>query len=551
MRETVHNTTVSASTEAPAAPSDEVKHTPVAARVDSFATAGKRVLASPAVVPAVITVGIVLRVVRFLHDRSLWLDESLLAANLMTRSYTHLFGTLDFDQGAPVGFLMLEKLAISTFGDGERAFRLFPFLAGLAALPAFWLVARRFVGRAPAVLALAFFAVMQPFIYYSTETKQYSFDVLVTLVLLWLFAAAVEKTSVTSFVALGAAGLAAPWFSHPSVFVLAGIGTALFLQSLVNRRFVAAGVAAAAGIAWMLSFGVEYITSIRRLGHLATVVRGVSEGDSVLKTVYTIFSQPGALPRTLVGFAVFLVAAGVVALTRRSWPLAVALAVMTLVAMYAGSAGRYPLGGRWALFLLPGALLCLGLGAASLVAATAMPLRAVLVVAVAVLLLAPTAAALQHAHRLPTAEPGTPALLEPTKPLLGRLADRWRPGDTLYVSVKSQYAFRYYLTCHDCNARQEQERTLWPIRPIPGPTLTSPSFVPLRRSLVLGSPREDLASYLADFRRLRGKARVWFFFSHTPPVDESVLEQALDRQGRKLVALRDGAASVLLYDLRP
>src|SRR4029079_6991851 len=130
------------------------------------------------VVTILLGIGLVLRIGRYLHDRSLWLDEASLAVNLTSRSYSHLFGTLDFEQGAPVGFLLLEKFAISTFGDSERVFRLFPLLAGIAARLFCWRVAVRSLDRSAAMLALAFFAVLEPFVYYSSETKQYSFDVL-------------------------------------------------------------------------------------------------------------------------------------------------------------------------------------------------------------------------------------------------------------------------------------------------------------------------------------------------------------------------------------
>src|SRR5581483_2761601 len=65
------------------------------------------VFASTWTVPVLILVGICLRVGRYLRYRSLWIDEASIALNVMSRSYRHLVGTLDFDQGAPVGWLVL------------------------------------------------------------------------------------------------------------------------------------------------------------------------------------------------------------------------------------------------------------------------------------------------------------------------------------------------------------------------------------------------------------------------------------------------------------
>src|SRR5262249_53165990 len=101
-----------------------------------------------------------------------------------------------------------------------------------------------------------------------------------------------------------------------------------------------------------------------------------------------------------------------------------------------------------------------------------------------------------------------------------------------------------------CNSRRLEEGRLWPFRPVAGPSQLSPALVPKRRSLVAGSPNNDLGSYIDDFERLRGKRRVWFLFTHTAPVNESDLEFSLSREGRQLQALREGAAVLLLYDLR-
>jgi hypothetical protein len=49
---------------------------------------------------------------------------------------------------------------------------------------------------------------------------------------------------------------------------------------------------------------------------------------------------------------------------------------------------------------------------------------------------------------------------------------------------------------------------------------------------------------------LRGKSRVWFLFTHTAPIDEATLEFWLNREGHQLLAIREGTAAVLLYDLR-
>ncbi len=520
----------------------------VARRLSAFAAAVR----SNPLVGFLIAFGVVLRVGRYLHDRSLWLDEASLALNLTSRSYSHLVGRLDFDQGAPFGFLMLEKLAISTLGDSERVFRLLPLLAGIASLFVFWRVASRFLDQSSALLALAFFVVLEPFVYYSAETKQYSFDVLVTLVLVLLFDHALSSDRVRPLAGYLVAGLAAPWFSFPSVFVLAGTGAALLLAAAASRNRRKVVLSAGGMIGWLASFAAVYAISIRHFSAgLTGIAQAVTSGHaSVFKNVYVLLSEPGAMPRTLIGLAVLLVAVGAATLARDHRARLAGLLLTGLAAAIAGEAHRYPLEGRLALFLVPLELLLLALGAVSLVRLTRMPARALASIAVFILLAAPAWSALRNLQRLPSTHSGTPATLQPTKHLLARLAALWSPGDTLYVSVKSQYAFRYYLTCDDCNPRRAREARLWPFRPVPGPTQTSRALLPERPTLVVGSSSPELGAYLDDFARLRGKRRVWFLFTHTPPVDEGTLEFWLDREGRAITTIREGTAALLLYDLR-
>ena len=186
------------------------------------------VLLSQRVALGVLGFGVLLRLVRYLSDRSLWLDESYLAINLMTRPYRALLQTLDYNQGAPIGFLWAERLALDVFGDSELSLRFFPLLVGLASLVLFYLVAREVLQPLAFLIALVLFATMEPFVRYSAEVKLYGLDVAVTLGLLYVFTRVVEtgNFSVRRALALAVAGPLAVSFSHPSVFVLAGVATA-------------------------------------------------------------------------------------------------------------------------------------------------------------------------------------------------------------------------------------------------------------------------------------------------------------------------------------
>src|SRR5438093_1878315 len=87
--------------------------------------------ASPLLPWLIIGFGITVRCVQYIANRSLWLDESLLALNIVHRTFLQLLQPLDYEQGAPVGFLMIEKASVQIFGNNEYALRLFTFLFGI------------------------------------------------------------------------------------------------------------------------------------------------------------------------------------------------------------------------------------------------------------------------------------------------------------------------------------------------------------------------------------------------------------------------------------
>ena len=169
---------------------------------------------------AIIALGIVLRVVQYVHNRSLWADEVLLALNISQRSLTDLFVSLDRNQVAPFGFLLVERWIVLLLGNGERALRLIPLVAGLAAVPLFWALSRRVMDRTAARGALAMFSLAQPLIYLTSEVKQYSTDICVAIVVMWLALLVADRRPTRREVVTGAVvGAAAGWISHPAAFV--------------------------------------------------------------------------------------------------------------------------------------------------------------------------------------------------------------------------------------------------------------------------------------------------------------------------------------------
>ena len=219
-------------------------------------------------IEVIVGLGVLFRVVQYLANRPYWMDEGSLAANITREHLVDVLGVLSHTQLAPPGFLAVEWAAYRTLGDSPYALRLFPLLCGIASLFLFLGVARHVLRPRDVWIAVALFAVSDDLIYFSSELKQYSTDVaaglVCTLMGMEMYARPATRGRV---VALAAAGAAIVWFSHPSVFVLAGVGTVLLVSGAVQRGWRGAPIPSALGLAWGASFAAVYAVSMDQLGH--------------------------------------------------------------------------------------------------------------------------------------------------------------------------------------------------------------------------------------------------------------------------------------------
>ncbi len=154
-----------------------------------------------------VLVGITLRTVQFLGKSSMWFDELTSALNVQSRTFYQLATqSLDYNQVAPVGFLLAEKLATYVFGESDEAFRFFSWLWSIASLSLFVLIAQRFLKSFYLLAAVILFAGASSQWIYGGQAKQYSGDVAFSLFLIWaslLIIKADLKKGMVLFVALG------------------------------------------------------------------------------------------------------------------------------------------------------------------------------------------------------------------------------------------------------------------------------------------------------------------------------------------------------------
>lgn len=129
-------------------------------------------------------VGFIIVLWQYYLNRSLWLDEAMLANNILNRNLLELLHPLDNFQSAPPLFLIIQKF-ISYLSKEEwalRAISLFSFLVASILWAQF--LKKELKNLVAIVLGICLFSMNFTMIRYATELKQYVGDVLLTVILI-------------------------------------------------------------------------------------------------------------------------------------------------------------------------------------------------------------------------------------------------------------------------------------------------------------------------------------------------------------------------------
>lgn len=505
----------------------------------------------------VLGLGALLRLWRYLSERSLWLDESLLALNLISKSAGGLLDSLDYVQSAPPGFLLIQRTSVRLFGEAELSLRLFPFLAALAGLLLFALVARRLLRPELALVTVAIYSLNEPLIYQSSEAKPYSSDVAIALFVVWLTLRALDGLGQPGFVRdtvpLAVAGVAAVALSFPAVFVVGAAAGALLLAGLRRANRGALPLLVCMSATWAAAFLVVYALSAETIASVRAPIFGGGGGGGggssgaaeLVRSAWYVVADPGGFERAPHALAALLILIGIGGLAvRAKRERLVLIGGPILLAFGAAAVDRYPLGGRFSLFLVPFLALLLARGLADLAALLRGGVRrpAVVVLGSVLLLAVPLKDAL--------ARVADPPRGEDVRPLIARLVREWKPGDGVYVFRNTQYAFRYYSDCDDCGVSPYP----FDLQAPPAPIDNDGTPVAL-----VTNPPEVFVGVVDDAKRetrnlslISDRERVWALFSHVgvghdrSQEDDRIL-QRLEQRGRRLASWREPGADLYLY----
>lgn len=317
--------------------------------------------------------GITLRILVLLQDRSLFLDEANVVRNVAEKTPIEFFQPLDYQQYAPPFFMAIEKGISNLLGNTEFHLRLPILLYSIVLLLLFWRVGSALFDRpTPYLFSLALLCFGAFFIRYSTEVKQYMSDGMIALLLL-LLSLKTDQLSSNRMLLWVLVGSFAVWFSMPSVFVLATVGF-YFMWSAFQQKDhpTLFKWIAIAGI-WLVNFAVYYILILRNdLSKDVLTDYHSTYFFPILPTSFEalerFFKLSLSFFRTSVGYTILayvtgigLFLAGCFALRKRKGFLFL-LGFPIVLCLLASSLGYYSIIPRLTLFFLPLLLLFISFG---------------------------------------------------------------------------------------------------------------------------------------------------------------------------------------------
>lgn len=518
----------------------------------------------------IICIGILLRLVRYLHNPSLYFDEAGIATDYADRSISDLF-TLSPDSIStyPFSFQILIKLAIQLIGNTEYALRLHALIFGIASLFLFYYAAKKYISPKVVPAALLLFASLNSLVYYSSIVKPYSGDVFFALLIVSVVAYARSKDfDYPRLFLFALTGMAVIWFSNPSIFVLAGAGTSLIIFSLLRKEWAKAAGLATVCLAWVSSFIFYYMVFLNNI--MSNIGNDVDEiikkeaafspfpphsfGDIkwYIDTFFDTFNLVDYADfnqgLVLTGIAALLFLIGCIHLYSKNREKFFVLVSPVFFTLAAAAMHLYPFKGRLILFLIPFFLLIIAEGIAYLNKRVENS-KTIVTIIVIFLFIYPLSWAAYNIKK--------PASREEIKPVLQHIQENWKDGDIIYVHFYAQYAFEYYSQYHPEPFSFAGNSYITGIAPrgwyrIWRRNQVSKYYAPDQP--IKQSANEILNTFIRDLEHLNGHNRAWILFtggiSSTKGVrDKEFFLFQLDSMGKQLDSVEDVSSSAYLYEI--
>jgi hypothetical protein len=495
-----------------------------------------------------ILLGAVLRLRQYAANRSLWVDEASLALNIVNRTYMGLTQPLDYDQGAPLGFLFVVKLTTDVLGNHDFILRFIPLLSGILSLVLVYRITIEHFGK-PALAALLMFSVSGAMIAYSTELKQYSTDVLIALLLIHLTLRTLrDGVQGRNIILLGLTGIAAVLMSHSSVFTIPFVGLILAGIAIFKKDRPLIYRLIGMGSAWVGMLLIIYWISLRNLVGNENLQEYWKDRFAPVppwehldwyRNVFVAL-MPNVTPsffpylvqnfdsQYLMNICLALILLGGGSLLFRNMAAAILFGAPIGLMFFASALRLYPVSERFLYFWFPSLLFLLAEGMWLIYSSIARynQKAAWIVYGSAMVIVFWTSFELAFQNIL------APPMGEDIKPVLAYVRDHMQEDDDIYVHQGSTTPFLYYSPVYGLN--------------------TENTFV--------AKKSWNMKRFMVDLNDFQDSERIWFIFSHVISCDcdgRSNMDRIrhyvgiIDSYGVQLDHFTSSNAGTYLYDLNP
>lgn len=468
----------------------------------------------------IILIGIAARMRVYLSNRSLWGDEAALALVIIKNGYLDLLKPLG--QAAPPLFLLTVKFLTEIFGNSEYVLRLIPLSASIISLFLFWYLSNKLLDKYMVPIAVGLLSVGGTAIYYSDEFKQYSVDLMVTIIILiFVFNVYKNNFDLKSNLFFGTAGSIVVWFSHPSIFVLSAVTLSLFLSVIIKEKFKSIKklfYIVYAFLIWGLSFLLGWLFIVRATAHsgfytfwaFAFAPMPILSINDLLwykETLLATISVPISI--YFPGIVILLLFAGFIGFFKKKDKLLFFSTLLTFIFLLAASMLKaYPIHQRLILFTLPIFYILIARGLEELSANINKKNVIIIILLVLLIFIQPIGSTARTFFQ--------PKLRTETRPLVEHILNDKSDGDIVYVYFTSRYPFLYY-------ARDE------------------------KIEYILGVDNRD--KFIDELESLAGKGRVWFIFGPTYGNDLGIYLDKLEEMGQRLQYIQEFGARLYLYKI--
>jgi hypothetical protein len=477
---------------------------------------------------ALALLGIAIRLEQYLYNRSLWMDEAMVGLNLIQRTFGQLTKPLEFHVTEPIFWLFTSKLCNVLLGGRELALRLPEITAGIISVLLVLALGKRLLSPAGVCIAVGWFALSRPLIYYSSELKPYGSDPAVAA-LLWLVALwVILKPTRARILALAILGAVAVWFSYPALFVLSGLGLTILWWALAQGGWRRLAPFVPALVLWVVSFGANYWFFLHASSHDSMLLNNYrplrlslwhfADLEGLLEMIFALQQTPFTI---LLGVAVFAFCVGCIYYWRRNRFVLCLLVTPLLFAMLASTLHLYPAVGRFYNFFAPAMAILIAAGAEALMRVGEEKRTPASVVLVILLFVQPVLSAREIVVH--------PLEVQELRPVLAYVQSHQQTGDVWYIYPFTEMAYRYYAEAYGLSGNDVILGSRW----------------------VWGRSHSEV--FAQDAARLRGR-RVWVVIANPGRVDGkddfSLLVQAFDNAGTRRDAYSRALAAAFLYEMK-